>query len=82
MTRPSSLSSPSRTLWNNPFNCREAAPWLGIRDSEQDFPGGPVVKILSFQCSSAGSIPDWGTKISHAMQPKKKNFLIKKRENK
>ena len=27
-----------------------------------DFPGGPRVKMLHFQCRSTGSIPGWGTK--------------------
>ena len=33
-----------------------------------DFPGGPVVKTLSFQCRGTGSIPGPGTQIPHAMQ--------------
>ena len=32
-----------------------------------DFPGGPVVKTLCFQCRGAGSIPGRGTKIPHAV---------------
>ena len=28
-----------------------------------DFPGGPGVKMLHFQCRGVGSIPGWGTKI-------------------
>ena len=39
----------------------------------RDIPGGPVVKTLLFQCREHGSIPDQETKISHAIQPIKKN---------
>ena len=31
-----------------------------------DFPGGPVVKNPPFNAGDRGSIPGWGTKISHA----------------
>ena len=31
-----------------------------------DFPGGPVVKNLPSNARDTGSIPGWGTKISHA----------------
>ena len=32
-----------------------------------DFPGGPVVKTLHFQCRGvSGSIPGWRTKLLHA----------------
>ena len=34
--------------------------------AEQDFPGGPVVKNQPSNAGGAGSIPGWGTKISHA----------------
>ena len=40
---------------------------------DRDFPGGPVVKTLHFQCRDAGDaglIPGWGIK-SHAAWPKK-----------
>ena len=45
-----------------------------------DFPGGPVVKNLSFQCRGTGSIPGPGTQIPHAMQhsQKKKKKKAKK----
>ena len=36
-----------------------------------DFPGGSVVRTPCFQCWDAGgvgSIPGWGTKITHAAQ--------------
>ena len=40
---------------------------MGLRD----FPGGPLVKTPIFHGRS--SIPDWGTKIPHAIaRPKKK----------
>ena len=32
-----------------------------------DFPDGPVVKTLHFQCKGRGRILDWGTKILPAM---------------
>ena len=31
-----------------------------------NFPGGPVIKTLSFNAEGTGSIPDGGTKIPHA----------------
>ena len=31
----------------------------------RDFPGGLVVKALSSHTGGMGSIPGWGTKISH-----------------
>ena len=37
-----------------------------------DFPGGPVVKSLRFQCRGRGFDPWWGTKIPHAERPKTK----------
>ena len=33
----------------------------------RDFRGGPVVKNLPSNARDAESIPDWGTKIPHAM---------------
>ena len=33
---------------------------------QRDFPGGPVVKILSFHPGVISSIPGWGTKVQHA----------------
>ena len=36
-----------------------------------EFIDGLVVRIQFFHCHSAGSIPGWGTGISHAAQPKK-----------
>ena len=32
-----------------------------------DFPGGPVVKNLSFNAGDVGLIPGWGTKIPNAL---------------
>ena len=34
------------------------------------FPGGPVVKNPPSKAGDAGSIPDWGTKIPHAVATK------------
>ena len=39
----------------------------------QEFPGGPVVKTLPSNVGSAGSIPDWGPKIPHPLQPESKH---------
>ena len=46
-----------------------------------DFPGGPVVKTLHFQCGGVGrrgvgSIPDWGAKIPHASQRDQKKKRV------
>ena len=32
------------------------------------FPGGPVVKNLTSNAGVAGSVPDWGTKVRHALE--------------
>ena len=46
--------------------------------SPGDFPGDPVVKTLPYHCRGEGSIPGQGTKISHALPPKIKNFFKNK----
>ena len=38
-----------------------------IKKLTRDFPCGPVVKNLPTNAGDMGSIPGWGTKISHAM---------------
>ena len=44
------------------------------RESVPDFPGGSVVKTLSFQCRGQGSSIRWrGTKIPHVSWPKNVN---------
>ena len=35
-------------------------------------PGCPVVKTLPSNAEGAGSIPGWGSKVPHALEPKKK----------
>ena len=40
--------------------------------SPREFPGGPVVRTLSFYCRGTGSIPGQGTKILHATWPARK----------
>ena len=45
--------------------------WSNIDKSEKsmlrrDFPGGPVVKTLCFQCRGHGFDPCWGKNIPHA----------------
>ena len=58
----------------------------------RDFPGGPVVEISLSNAEGAGSKPGWGSKIPHALWPKKKKArsnaatssmktLIKKNDN-
>ena len=37
-----------------------------------DFPGSPVVRLCPSNARGTGSIPGWGTKIPHPVQPKKK----------
>ena len=37
-----------------------------------DFPGGPVVKTPASIAGGIGSIPGLGTKIPHAVRPKRK----------
>ena len=34
---------------------------------KRNFPHGPVVKNPHFHCREHGSVPGWGTKISHAL---------------
>ena len=43
--------------------------------TQMGLPDSPVVKILCFQCRGTSSIPGQGTKIPHALWPKK--FLFK-----
>ena len=38
-----------------------------LKTSSKDFPGGPVVKTLNFQCRGPGSNPVQGTKILDAV---------------
>ena len=33
----------------------------------RDFPGGPELRLHAFTSGDMGSIPGWGTKISHAV---------------
>ena len=34
--------------------------------TKRDFPGGPVVKNLTYNAGDSGSIPGQGTKVPHA----------------
>ena len=36
-----------------------------------DFPSGPAVKTSLSKVEGAGSVPGWGAKIPHALQPRK-----------
>ena len=40
---------------------------LNQKETNRDFPGGPVVNNLPYNAGDAGSIPSQGTKIPHAM---------------
>ena len=42
------------------------------KQTNRDFPGGPVVKILPSSAVGEGLSPGSGAKIPHALQPKKK----------
>ena len=60
-------------------------PWSGmhlLKSTFWDFPGGPVVKTLSSNAGSAGSIPGRGAKIPHASRPKNQNLKQKQYCNK
>ena len=52
---------------------------LPLTSSSEDFPGGPVVKILP---PNAGSSPGQGAKITHASWPKNQNVKLKQQCNK
>ena len=39
----------------------------------RDFPGSPVVKTVPSNAGGVGSIPGWGAKILHVLQPKNQN---------
>ena len=47
-----------------------------------DFPGSPVSKISPSNAGDVGSIPGWGNKIPHALQPKNQNIKQKQYCNK
>ena len=49
-----------------------------LKEKLGDFPGGPVVNILTSNAGVAGLIPGQGTKIPHASQPKTQNIKQKK----
>lgn len=50
---------------------------LAHRTCSRDFPGSPVVNTHISNAGGAGSIPDWGLKIFHAVQLKKNHILCK-----
>ena len=48
------------------------------KQTNRDFPGGPVVKNLPYNAGDTGSIPGQGTKILHAAQRGRKERKKKK----
>ena len=48
----------------------------------QGLPGRPVVETSPSNAGGVGSIPGWGAKISHALQPKNQNIKRKQYCNK
>ena len=48
-----------------------------VRTEVEDFPGWPVVKTSPSNAKGMGSIPDRGSRIPHASQPKKQNIKQK-----
>ena len=48
----------------------------------KDFPGDPVVETLPSSAGAAGCIPGQGTKIPHALGPKKQNIKQKQYSHK
>ena len=48
----------------------------------RDFPGGPVVKTSPSNAGGVGSIPGWGARVPHALQPKDQNIKQKQYCNK
>ena len=44
-----------------------------LKQSREDFLGGPVVKTSSSNAGVSGVIPGWKAKILHASWPKKRN---------
>ena len=43
---------------------------VAINVNQRDFPGGPVTKNPPFSAGNVGSIPGWGSRISHALGTK------------
>ena len=63
----------------NPFSAGSLRRHLLLKRIElMDFPGGPVVKISSSSAAGVGLIPFQGTKIPHALQPKKSKNIKQK----
>ena len=47
-----------------------------LKSLKREFPGGPVVKTSPSSTGGSGSTPGWGTKIPHALRPKKPKHKI------
>ena len=57
-------------MWNNIA--------LSLKPFTKDFDGDQVVKTLSSNAGSVGSIPGWGTKIPHDQKAKQKQIIDNK----
>ena len=57
-------------MWNNIA--------LSLKPFMKDFDGDQVVKTLSSNAGSVGSIPGWGTKIPHDQKAKQKQIIDNK----
>ena len=50
-----------------------------VRPRAGDFPDGPWLRLCAANAEGMGSIPGWGTRVSHAMQNGQKNFKTRPR---
>ena len=75
------LSAGHRAIPSGPvgFSLSVEPPSLQLRQGQlrlvcRNFPGGPMVKTLSSNAGSVGSIPGQGAKILHALGPQSQNI--------
>ena len=68
----------NNTFWDIPF-LTSVCFYLSssFKIQIRDFPGGPVVKTSPSNAEGVGLIPGWGTKTTHAWNPKSKNIKQK-----
>ena len=57
----------------SPLPCGENEGKTQVENTDQDFPGSPVVKTLPSNAGGAGSIPGQGDKTPHVLRPKHQN---------